>query len=245
MVLDVRWAAGRTERYVEIANDFVRRNVDVIVTSGSAVPTLMKATSTIPIVFGIDGDPVGRGLVASLSRPGGNVTGMSALAPDVAGKRAELLRELLPQFRRLAVLGNAAFASYSQEVEELQTAGKKLGFEVVSAPIRRPDDIASAFASIKGNVDAVYLAGDALVTSQQQQINARALDAGLPLVTVTGGYVKTGALLSYGPNFPDLHRRAGDHVDRILRGTKPGDLPVEQPTKFDLIFNLTTARRSA
>ena len=242
ITLDVRWAEGRPERYTEIAAEFVQRKVDVIVTSGSAVPALMKATSVIPIVFGVDGDPVGRGLVASLARPGGNVTGLSALIPEVAGKRLELLREMLPQVRRLAVMGNPDFAGALQETKEVQTAGGKLGIEVLPAPIRRPEDIAPAFDAFNGKVDALYVCGDALATSQQRRINTLALGARLPTIFGTRGYAETGGLVAYGPNFPDLHRRAGDYVDKILRGSKPGDLPVEQPIKFDLVINLTTAK---
>ena len=242
ITLDVRWAEGRPERYTEIATEFVGRKADVIVTSGSAVPALMRATSVIPIVFGIDGDPVGRGLVASLARPGGNVTGLSALIPDLAGKRLELLRDMLPQFRQLAVMGNLGFASALQEINEVQIAGRTLGVEVLSAPIRRPEDIAPAFDAFNGKVDALYVCGDALTTSQQRRINTLALGARLPTIFGTRGYAETGGLVAYGPNFPDLHRRAGDYVDKILRGAKPGDLPVEQPIKFDLVINLMTAK---
>jgi putative ABC transport system substrate-binding protein len=174
IAFDVRWAEGRSERYTEIGAEFVRRKVDVIVTSGGAVPALMKATSDIPIVFGIDGDPVGRGLVASLARPGGNVTGLSALQPELAGKRLELLREMLPQLRRMAVMGNAGFAGAVQEIEEVQTVGGKLGIEVLTALIRRPEDIAPAFDRLAGKVDALYVCGDALATSQQRRIRVPA-----------------------------------------------------------------------
>ena len=165
IAIDVHWAAGHPERYAEIAADFVKRKVDVIVTSGSAVPALMKATSVIPIVFGIEGDPVGRGLVASLARPGGNVTGLSSLSSELAGKRVELLRELLPQFRRLAVMNNADHSGAVQEAKEAQVAADKLGLEIVPAPIRRAEDIAPAFDAFKGKVEALYCCGDALVIS--------------------------------------------------------------------------------
>ena len=242
IAIDVRWAEGRSERYAEITADFVKRKVDVIVTSGSAVPTLMQATSVIPIVFGIEGDPVGRGIVASLARPGGNVTGLSALSAELAGKRIELLRELIPQFRRLAVMNNADHPSAVQEAKQAQAAADKLGLEVGLAPIRRTEDIAPAFDAFKGKVEALYCCGDALVISQQLRINALALGARLPTMTASGAQVQSGGLLNYGPNFPDLHRRAGNYVDRILRGAKPADMPVEQPTKFDLVINLTTAK---
>ena len=238
IAIDVRWAEGRPERYAEITSDFVKRKVDVIVTSGSAVPTLMQATSVIPIVFGIEGDPVGRGLVASLARPGGNVTGLSSLSAELAGKRLELLRELLPQLRRVAVMHNANHSGAAQEAKEAEAAAHKFGLEVVPAPIRRAEDIAPAF----DKVEALYVCGDALIISQHRRINAFALGAHLPTMSASGGQVETGTLLTYGPNFPDMHRRAGDYVDKILRGGKPADMPVEQPTKFDLVINLTTAR---
>ena len=242
IAIDVRWAEGRPERYAEITADFVKRKVDVIVTSGSAVPTLMQATSVIPIVFGIEGDPVGRGLVASLARPGGNVTGLSSLSAELAGKRLELLRELLPQLRRVAVMHNANHSGAAQEAKEAQAAAHKFGIEVVPSPIRRAEDIAPAFDAFKGKVEALYICGDALIISQQRRINAFALGAHLPTMVASGSQVEMGSLLTYGPNFPDLHRRAGDYVDRILRGAKPADMPVEQPIKFDLVINLTTAR---
>jgi putative ABC transport system substrate-binding protein len=245
ITLEVRWAEGRTERYAEIATEFVRLRTDVIVTSGGAVPALMKATSEIPIVFGVDGDPVGRGLVASLARPGGNVTGLSALQPELAGKRLGLLREMLPQLRRLAVMGNAGFAGALQEINEVQVAGGKLGIEVVAALIRRAEDIALAFDGFHGTVAALYVCGDALTTSQQRRINTLALAARLPTIFGTRGFAETGGLVAYGPNLADLHRRAGEYVDKILRGSKPGDLPVEQAIKFDLVINLTTAKSIA
>lgn len=242
VAIDVRWAEGRADRYPEFAKEFIHSKVDVIVTSGSAVPTLMKATSVVPIVFGIDGDPVGRGLVTSLARPGGNVTGFSALAPDIVGKRAELLRELLPNARRVASLGNGAFASYVQETKELQTAGNKLGFEIVAAPVREKEDIPIAFEALKGKVDAVYLSGDALATNHQHLINTLAIGAGLPLIATHRDYALSGALVTYGPSFPEMHRRAAEYVDRILKGANPGTLPVQQPTKFDLVFNSASAK---
>jgi putative tryptophan/tyrosine transport system substrate-binding protein len=243
VAIEIRWAEGRTERYVEIGAEFVRLKVDIMVTTGGAVPALMRATSVIPIVFAIDGDPVGRGLVASLARPGGNVTGLSQLQADLAGKRPELLRELFPDVRRLAVLANVAFAGAVQETAEVrQAAGKFFGLEVVPAEIRRAEDLAPAFDALKDRAEAVYVCGDALTQSHRVRINALALDARLPTLYSSREFVHAGGVLSYGPNFPDLFRRSADLVDKILRGAKPGDIPVEQPTKFDLVINLKTAK---
>jgi putative ABC transport system substrate-binding protein len=206
------------------------------------VPALLKEMSAIPIVFGIDGDPVGRGFVASLARPGGNVTGLSSLSAELAGKRLELLRELLPQFRRLAVMHNADHLGGTQEAKEAQAAADKFGLEAVPAPIRQAEDIPPAFDAFKGKVEALYCCGDALVISQQRRINELALAAALLTMTASGAQVEAGGLLTYGPNFQDLHRRAGNYVDRILRGANPADMPVEQPIKFDLVINLATAK---
>ncbi len=242
VAIEIRWAEGRTERYVEIADEFVRLNVDIVVTTGGAVPALMRATSVIPIVFALDGDPVGRGLVGSLARPGRNVTGLSQLQADLAGKRLELLRELLPDARRLAVLANVAFAGAVQETAEVRLAAGKFGLAVVPAEIRRAEDLAPAFEALKGRADAVYVCGDALAVTHRVRINALALDARLPTFYSSREYVHAGGVLSYGPNFPDLFRRSADFVDKILEATKPGDIPVEQPTKFELVVNLKTAR---
>jgi putative ABC transport system substrate-binding protein len=240
--IEVRWAEGRTERYIEIAAEFVRLKVDIIVTTGGAVPALMRATSVIPIVFAIDGDPVGRGLVASLTRPGGNVTGLSQLQADLAGKRLELLREVLPDLRRLAVLANVGFAGAVQETAEVRQAAGKFGLEVVPADLRRAEDLALAFDALKGRAEAVYVCGDALTQSHRVRISALALDARLPTLCSSREFVDAGGMLSYGPNFPDLFRRSAEFVDKILRGAKPGDIPVEQPTKFDLVINLKTGK---
>ena len=242
VAIEIRWAEGRTERYVEIADEFVRLNVDIVVTTGGAVPALMRATSVIPIVFALDGDPVGRGLVGSRARPGRNVTGLSQLQADLAGKRLELLRELLPDARRLAVLANVAFAGAVQETAEVRLAAGKFGLAVVPAEIRRAEDLAPAFEALKGRADAVYVCGDALAVTHRVRINALALDARLPTFYSSREYVHAGGVLSYGPNFPDLFRRSADFVDKILKATKPGDIPVEQPTKFELVVNLKTAR---
>jgi putative ABC transport system substrate-binding protein len=238
VAIEYRWAEGSTERYIEIANEFVRLKVDVIVTVGG--DAAKQATSFIPIVVALMPDPVDRGLVASLARPGGNVTGLSLFATDLAGKRLELLREIVPGLRRLAILGNVG--SNVLELNEVQTTAKMLGLEVVAVEIRQADDIAPAFEALKGRAEAMYVAANPLANTNRVLINDLALDAQMPTVHGFRQYVETGGLISYGPNTADLFRRAGDYVDKILRGAKPADMPVEQPTKFDLIVNLKTAK---
>ena len=242
VAIEYRWAEGRTERYAEIAAEFVRLKVDVIVTFGTAVPAFKQVTSVIPIVFTIDSDPVGRGLVASLARPGGNITGLSAQSTDLVGKRLELLHEVLPDFRRLAVLANAGFPGAVQEMGEVKAAAGKLGLEVVPSEIRRAADIAGAFDALIGRVDAIYACGDALVFTNRTRINTLAQSARLPIMYVTREYVDAGGLMSYGVSYAGLYRRAAEHVDKILRGAKPADIPVEQPTKFDFVINLVMAK---
>ncbi len=240
---EYRWADGRSERFAEIAAEFVRLKVSVIVTAGTAAVVAAKqATSVIPIVFATAGDPVGTGLVASLARPGGNVTGLSNQSADLAGKRLELLREVVPSLRRLAILANVGSPIGVLEMREAQAAARTLGFEVATVEIRRAQDIAPAFDALKGRADALYVCGDPLVTTNRIRINTLALGARLPTMHGQGDNVEAGGLMSYGANYPDLHRRAADYVDKILRGAKPGDIPVEQPTKFDLVINLTTAK---
>jgi putative ABC transport system substrate-binding protein len=242
VAIDYRWAEGRSERYAEIAAEFVQRKVDVIVTVGSAVPVVKQATSVIPIVFALAADPVGAGLVASLSRPGGNVTGLSNQQSDLASKRIELLREILPNVRRLAILANVDHSESVLEMDEVQNAARGFGIEVVKLEIRRALDIAPAFEGIKHQADALYVVVSALIASNRMRIMTFALSARLPTIINIREYAEAGAMLSYGPRIPDLWRRAADYVDKILRGAKPADLPVEQPTKFDLVINLTTAK---
>jgi putative tryptophan/tyrosine transport system substrate-binding protein len=242
VAIEYRWAEGRSERYVEIAAEFVRLKVDVIITPGGATLAAKEATSIIPIVFESASDPVGIGLVASLSRPGGNVTGLSLQATDLAGKRFELLREVLPSLRRLAILGNVGNPFTVLEIEEVQAVARTLGLEVHTPEIRRAQDIAPAFETLRGRTDAIYVSTDPLVLTNLTRINTLALGSRLPTIYTSRDYVAAGGLMSYGANYPDLWRRAADYVDKILRGAKPGDIPVEQPTKFHLIVNLTTAK---
>jgi putative ABC transport system substrate-binding protein len=240
--IDLRWAEGRHDRSAEIATEFVRLNVNVIVTYGSEQVQIAKeATSTIPIVFATAGDPVGSGLVASLAHPGGNITGVSSQNADLTGKRFELLHEVVPNLRRLAVLFNGNNLAFRLEVDMVRTAATPLGLDVLAGRIRSGDDIAPTFAALATNADALFVVGEPLTFTYRSQINTLALAARLPTTYSTRGYVEAGGL-SYGPNFPALFRRAADYVHKILLGQKPGDLPVEQPTRYDLIVNLTTAK---
>jgi putative ABC transport system substrate-binding protein len=243
IVIEYRWGEGRSERFPEIVAEFVRLKVSVIVTGGTAAVIAAKqATSVIPIVFGSVADPVGTGLVASLARPGGNVTGLSNQSADLPGKRLEFLREVVAGLRRLAIMANISNPSNVLEMSAGQAAAQMLGIDVVKLEIRRGEDIVPAFDSLKGDADALYVVTDALVNTNRVRINTLALGARLPTMFGEEGYVESGGLMSYGPNFPDLYRRTGDYVDKILRGAKPADIPVEQPTKFDLVVNLTTAK---
>jgi putative ABC transport system substrate-binding protein len=243
VAIDYRWAEGRPERFAEIAAEFVRLKVDVIFAVGTeAALAAKKATAVIPIVFPVAGDPVGTGIVASLARPSGNVTGLSNLAADLAAKRLEILRDVLPRLARLAILANVGSPAAVLEMHEFRDAASTLGLEVVPLEIRRTDDIAPALESLNGRADTLYVVGDPLANFNRIRINTFALVARLPTMYVQREYVEAGGLMSYGPNYPDLNRRAADYVDKILRGAKPAELPVEQPTKFDLVVNLVTAR---
>ena len=237
-----RWAEGRAERSAEMAAELVRLKVDVLVTGGNAALIAKQASSAVPIVFALVDDPVGMGLVASLARPGGNVTGLSLQDADTAGKRLALLLEVVPGLHRLAIIANVEYPSAASEMREVQIAGRKLGIDAATFEIRRAEDIAPAFEALKDRADALYVVGDALSITRRVQINTLALIARLPTIYLVREYVEAGGLMSYGPNFPDLFRRAADYVDKILRGAKPGEIPVEQPTKFDLAINLTTAK---
>jgi putative tryptophan/tyrosine transport system substrate-binding protein len=242
VAIEVRWASARNERFVEIAAEFIRLKVDVILTH-TTPPTLAakQATSVIPIVFATAGDPVGSGIVASLARPGGNVTGLSSQGTDAVGKRLELLRAIMPALRRVAVLANVSSAFAALEKDEVQAVARTLDLEPAAFDIRRGEDIAPAFAALKGRADALYIVLDPVTLSNRVRINTLALGARLPTMYTVRELVEAGGLMSYGPNWSNQFRRAGDYVDKILRGAKPGDLPVEQPTKFDLVVNVTTA----
>ena len=242
IAIQYRWSEGRAARNAEIAAEFVRLKVDVIVTNAFAASAVKQATSVIPIVFPLGIDPVGGDLIGSLAQPGGNVTGLTTQQSDLAGKRLELLREVLPQLRRLAIVGNVGFPQAVLEMGKVQAEARTLGLEVAPLEIRRVEDIAPAFESLKAQADALYVVGDAFVQTNRTRIITFSLSARLPTIVYSREFVQAGALMSYGPNFSDQFRRTAELVDKILRGTKPGDIPVEQPTKFALVINLTTAK---
>jgi len=243
LTIEYRWAEGSSDRAAVLAAEFVRLKVDVIVTyANPMVVATKKVTSAIPIVFAAAADPLGTGLVASLARPGGNVTGLSVQNTELAGKHLELLRELIPELRRLAIMANVGNSASLLEMREVQAAAHGIGIEVATLEIRRAEDIAPAFEEAKGRADALYVCIDTVLFSNRIRISTLAIGAHLPTMLSNREFVAAGGLISYGPSFPDLFRRAGDHVDKILRGAKPGDIPVEQPTKFDLVINLTTAK---
>jgi putative tryptophan/tyrosine transport system substrate-binding protein len=242
IAIEYRWSEGRPERVAEVAAEFVRLNVDVIVTFGTAVPTVKLATAVIPIVFAIAGDPIGGGLVTNLARPGGNVTGLANQATEVAGKRLQLMREIMPQLRRLAIMVDFNAPQSVLEMGEVQAAARALGIEVAPLAIYRAEDIAPAFDAPKAKADALYVVTNTLTNTNRTRIVTLALNARLPTIFNVRDFVQAGGLISYGPNYSDMFRRAANYVDKILRGTKAGDLPVEQPTKFDLVINLTTAK---
>jgi len=238
--IEYRWEDGKVERSSEFVNELLRLKVDVIVTHG--VPNIVgaiNATSTVPIVFPLATDPVGSGFVASLARPGGNVTGLSILSRDLAGKRMELLGELLPGLHELAVIGDSSAFLEIKEVQAVATSAN-LALNVVN--VGKAGEIAPAIEKLKGRVDALYVCATPFANTNRYEINAAALAAGLPTMHGFREGVDAGAVMSYGPNFPDLFRRAAHFVDKILRGGKPADIPVEQPTKFDLVINLKTAK---
>jgi len=241
--IEYRWAEGRNERVAELLPELLRLKVNVIVTQGTpAVLLAMQATSVVPIIFPIAGNPVANGLVASLARPSGNVTGLTNQTADLAGKRLELLREIVPNLRRLAIMANVENPSVALDVGEVKTAADALGFEVATAEIRRTEDIAPAIEALQGQVEALYVAGDPLVTTNRSRVAILAVGARLPTISGNRENVYAGGLISYGPNLSDLHRRAADLVDKVLRGMKPSDIPVEQPPKFELVVNLITGR---
>lgn len=238
-----QWAEGRANRDVEIAAEFVRQKVDVILASGAVAALAAKrATSTIPIVFPVVNDPLGSGLVASLARPGGNITGLSLQNPDLAGKRLELLREIVPAMKRVGIMFNVANPGAVAEMRDVQAMLPKLGIQAVNMEIQTPDHVAPGIDKLKGNVDALYVCSEAVAIANRMRIASLALATRLPTMNGPREFADAGGLIAYGANIPDLFRRAAEFVDKILHGAKPADLPVEQPTKFDLVINLKTAR---
>lgn len=243
VVIEYRWAEGRAERFPEIATEFARLKVNVIVAHNTPpVLAAKQATSTIPIVFATASDPVSAGVVTSLARPGGNVTGLSSQGPDTVGKRIELLREVVLNLRRLAILANASNPYVRLSLSEVQDAVRHFGLESETIDIRRAEDIVPALEGLRGRADAFYVAPDPLLFSNRIRINGLALKMRVPTMHTVREYVEADGFMSYGPSWDDMWRRAAHYVDRILRGAKPADLPVEQPTKFEFIINLKIAK---
>jgi len=242
LTLEYRYAEGRMERLSQDALELVQLKPDLIYALGGDVaPFAKRATSTIPIVVVVSNDPVQAGLVASLARPGGNVTGLTFLLSDLAAKRLEMLRQIAPKIARVGILWNPDHTD--PDFRETQTAAPKLGVDIVSLEVRRPDDFEAAFkTALRDRIDALVVVSSRLMTRERQRILEFATTHRLPVATGWGAWAKGGALLTYGPNIDDIVRRSAVHVDKILKGAKPADLPVEQPTKFELVINLKTAK---
>jgi len=244
IVLVQRYAENRLERLPELAADLVRLNVDVIAAEGTLAPLAAKrATTTIPIVMLAAGDPLGSGLVASLARPGGNVTGMSLMIPDLGGKRLELLKEVLPRAARVTVLWNAANPYSALVFKETQAVSSKVGIELISLEVRDPDDFDGAFEAIRRTrPDALLVVEDPLTISNRMRVVEFVAAQRLPSLYGVREFVDAGGLISYGPSIADLFRRSAYYIDKILKGAKPADLPVQQPTTFEMLINLKTAK---
>ncbi|HLN87308.1 MAG TPA: ABC transporter substrate-binding protein [Candidatus Limnocylindrales bacterium] len=244
IVIEYRYAEGKPERLPDLAAELVRLKVDVIVTTGAAVLTAKKASATIPIVFAAAVDPVGSGFVSSLARPGGNITGLSVMAPDLDGKRLELLKEAFPKVARVAFLWEPGSSRRNPALTDMEPAAKALGIKLLSLEVRGLDDFDSAFARAKRDgAQALITYPRPLITNQQRQVLDFAAKNRLPAMYPGSEFVEAGGLMSYAPNYTDLFRRAADFVDKILKGTKPADIPVEQPTKFEFIVNLKAANQ--
>jgi len=244
IVMEYRYAENRNDRLPELAAELVHLNVDVIVAAGTLAPLAAKhATATIPIVMTSAGDPLESGLVASLAQPGGNVTGLSLMMSDVSGKRVELLKELVPGLSRLAIIWNSTNPYSTVVFKETQNAARTLGVEVQSLAVKSPADFPTVFESARQKPpDSLFTIDDPLTLSQRDQILGFAATHRLPAIYGIREYAVAGGLMAYGASVPDLYRRAAAYADKILRGTKPSALPVEQPTKFDFVINLKTAK---
>lgn len=243
VMIEDRSGEGSAERAGTVAAEFAQRKVDVMVMAGDAQGrAAKKAAPAIPIVLAAAGDPVGHGLVASLARPSGNVTGFSVQLSDTAGKRVELLHEAVPVVRSVAFLGNSANMAVTLELGAAETAARTLGLSTVRAQFGRAEEISSAIDALAGRVEALYVCVDPLVFANHVRINTSALSARLPVVHSYRQNLEGGGLLSYGPDLLDLYRRSAELVDKILKGSKPADLPVEQPTTFELAINQKTAK---
>jgi putative ABC transport system substrate-binding protein len=245
IIIEYRYAEGKPERLKELAAELVRLKVDIIISGGPAVTRSAKeATVTIPIVMGFDNDPVGVGFVASLARPGGNITGLSSLAPEISGKQLELLKEIVPRLSRVAVLGTSTQPGYAQVLREMELAAGALGVKLQYLDVLDPTDIETAFREAsKGRADAILVLANPVLFSHRTQIADLSVKSRLPAVYYAIEYVEDGGLMTYSVSITDLFRRAATYVDKILKGAKPADLPVEQPTKFELVINLKTAKQ--
>jgi putative ABC transport system substrate-binding protein len=244
VIIEVRYAEGKLDRLPALAAELMRLNVDLIVTAGPAVTRPLKEAITIPIVMAFDSDPVGSGFVASLARPGGNITGLSSLSPDLTGKRLELLKETVPKLSRVAVLGNPDNTATALNFKEAEVAARAHGLQVQSLEVRGPNDLDSAFSTmIKGRAGALLPLGDSVVVFHRERIVNFAAKNRLPSMHGDKAWVEAGGLMSYGPDVLDNFRRVATYVDKILKGTKPADLPVEQPKKFEFVINLKTAKQ--
>jgi putative ABC transport system substrate-binding protein len=245
LVIEYRYGEGKRERLSELAAELVRLKVDVIVTTGPGILAAKKASPTMPIVFGNASDPVGTGLVSSLARPGGNITGLSLMAPDLGGKRLELLKEAVPKVAPVAFLWQRGSTRGDQEeLTEMEAAAKALGLKLLSLPVRSLEDFEGAFTRAKKDrAQALITAPGALIVTRQRQVLDFAAKNRLPAMYVSNEFVEAGGLMSYAPSYTDLWRRAADFVDKILKGAKPADLPVEQPTAFEFIVNLNAAKQ--
>ena len=245
IVIEWRWAEGKRDRLPDLAAELVRLSVDILVSAGPAVtPHFKGATKTIPIVMAQDNDPVGNGFVASLARPGGNITGLATLARELSGKQQELLKEIIPKLSRVAVFGSSTEPGNAQTLKEIELAAAALKVEIQYLDILGPEDIEAAFrAAKKGRAGAVFVLVSTVFNSHRTQVVELALKSQLPAIFYSAEYVELGGLMAYGPSYTDLYRRVATYVDKILKGAKPADLPVEQPTKFELVFNLKTAKQ--
>jgi putative tryptophan/tyrosine transport system substrate-binding protein len=240
--IEYRWSEGRRERVVEIASELLSKKVDLIVTYGGAAVILKQATASVPIVFVPAVDPVAAGLVDNLAHPNGNATGLSVQQAEIASKRLEVMREIVPGLGRLAILFDANYSPSVLEADNVETAARQFGITLVRRGVRVAADLETAFDAFKGQVDAVYLADAGLVDGNRSRVVSLVLDAKLPTTASISETARAGALMAYGPDYQDLFRRAAEIIDKIMRGAKPGDIPVEQPTKFYLVVNLKSAK---
>jgi len=244
VVIEYRYAEGNFDRLPALAAELVRLNVNVIVTGGpTAIPAAKAATTAIPIVMAFDTDPVGSGFAASLAKPGGNITGLSTLAPELSAKQIELLKEIVPKLARVAVLGTASRPGSAHALREVENAAKALKVQVQFQDVVDPKGIDAAFlAARKGGADAVLVLGSPLFNANRTELTELASKSRYPVIYDRAEFVEAGGLMTYSVSLADLARRAATYVDKILKGAKPGDLPIEQPTKFDLVVNMKTAK---